>query len=275
MSFTECLHLIAQSARSRRLSIWTGSGISLNAPASLPLANELKFCILRKICDNSSLHELYENRLAEGKDLGEKIKDYPLEAVIELVSRHYAILEHIAQVFRGGSPNKNHILIAKLMRDGIIRQVLTTNLDLLIERALEKNLVRGVDFEVYMTEEGFRVFGSGSRPPTIIKIHGSAENVSSMRVTLGLVASRALSEARAKLLESFLDSTEGDVLVLGYGCKDHFDINPVLMRATSKKRIFYVDHCPGTKEVGALPEPFRNFAGFSIRCDTDDVIGYL
>lgn len=280
MSFSECLELIAQSAGSRRLSIWAGSGISLRAPASLPLANELKFYIVRKICEDPVLSKLYENRLAEGKDLGKKIEQYPFEAFIELISRHNSILESIAGVFRGGSPNKNHLLIANLMQKRLVREVLTTNFDLLIEKALEGDWARGVDFEVYLTEKQFRALGSGPRLPALFKIHGSADDVASMRVTLSLVASRVLSEARAKVLDHFLASDEGDILILGYGGKDDFDINPILGRTRSKKRIFYVQHPKDENvkktEVGpSLPDAFHNFVGSTLLSHTDEVIDYL
>jgi tetratricopeptide (TPR) repeat protein len=234
---------------------------------------------MRKICGDPVLSKLYENRLAEGKDLGKKIEQYPFEAFLELISRHYSILESIAGVFRGGSPNKNHLLIANLMQKRLVREVLTTNFDLLIEKALEGEWARGVDFEVYLTEKQFGTLASGPRLPAVFKIHGSADDVASMRVTLDLVASRALSEVRAKVLDHFLAS-DGDILILGYGGKDDFDINPILGRTRSKKRIFYVQHpkdenVKKTEVEPSLPDAFCNFVGSTLLSHTDEVIDYL
>ena len=188
MSFSSCLEQIAESARSKRLSLWVGAGISRDPPASLPLANELKFCILEKICSESSLHKLYEDHLQDGKDVGGLIKEYPLEAFIERIYeiRHEntrKIVDKIAELFRCGSPNHNHFLIAGMMKKGYIRQILTTNFDLLIERALEAlGCPHLVDFAVCSTEEQFRRMNSNLKVPTILKIHGSADDLSLIHI---------------------------------------------------------------------------------------------
>jgi len=272
LDFSTCLQEIADSVRLRQLSLWAGSGISHEPPSALPLANELKFYVLEQICDFGDLRGLYESRLQEGKDIGEKIRSYPLEAFLEGISENHDILRSIAEVFRQGSPNSNHITIARLLQRGLVREVLTTNFDLLIEKALEQTGEHiGVNYEVYFTEDEFSGIDTHPPLPAIFKIHGSAGDEGSMRVTLSQVASQRLSQGRAKVLEHFLASERGIVLVLGYSASDDFDINPVLSAIDPKKTIIFVSHTPGEHEVRELPQHFRNFRGWRMICDTNEV----
>ena len=278
MDFQECLEQIAESARSKKLSLWVGAGISKDPPASLPLGKELKFYILEKLCDHPELQQLYEERLREGRDIGNRIRDYPLEAFVERIADNEDhIISKIAELFRGGDPNKNHFLIAKLMEKGFIRTVITTNFDLLIEKALEGvGWLEVTDFYVYRTEDQIERSAFHQDVPSIFKIHGSVDNEESMRITLRDVARRTLSEKRASLLEHFMSSSDGDVLVLGYGAGDFFDIDPALLGLESKKRILYVKYEPRKREVDEhLPQTFQTFGGLSICCDSDEVVDYL
>lgn len=267
MDFSKCLEQIVESARSKRLSLWVGAGIST---PTFPLGNELKFYILEKICIEANLSPLFQDHLQEGKDLGTQIEGYPLEAFIERICDCYDIVPALAELFTAGTPNKNHNTIARLIERQYLRNVLTTNFDLLIERALEQiGWLRQVDFEVFSTEKDFHTVDFNQSSPAIFKIHGSADDKDSMRVTLKQVASRRLSDSRARVLGHLLTSEKGDMLVLGYGAKDYFDINPILSSMIPEKRIFYVDHCTKKTEVGKLPDAFRNFEGFSIVCDAE------
>jgi len=271
-SFSECLAQIADSARSKALSLWVGAGISWPV---FPLGNGLKFYILEKLCDNPELRGLHERRLQQQKDIGLRIEEWPLEAFVESIYRNEAsIVSTLCKVFQVGSPKKNHLIIAKLVGKGIMRSVLTTNFDLLIERALEAQGWRKLDdYLVYHSEDQFSAL-YGDALPAIIKLHGSADDENSIRVTLSQVSRRTLTESRGRVLTRFL-SDEGDVLVLGYSARDDFDINPLLSRVKPRKRIFYVRHDIDRREVGVLPSAFRNFEGCTVQCNTDLVMDSL
>jgi hypothetical protein len=276
LDFSTCLQEIADSARSRQLSLWAGAGVSRDPPSALPLANELKFCILEQVCDVGGLRALYDHSLRSERDIGKNIETYPFEAFVELVCETHDVLDAIAEVFRGGHPNKNHMMFARLMKRGLVGEVLTTNFDLLIERAFEQiGWSNSRDFQVYSTEDEFLMIDPLHRLPAVFKIHGSADQERSMRVTLGQVASQALSPARAAVLEHFLASNEGSILVLGYSAGDDFDINPALARIKPKKRIFFVHHKPGRHHITSLPRPFEKCRGVSIECNTKDVTDHL
>lgn len=276
MDFSECLREIVESARLRRLAVLAGAGISRNPPSSLPLANDLKLYIVEKICSAANIARFYGVRLGQEGDISKKIKSYPLEAMIEHISRNHEILSALAELFKTGSPNKNHNLIARLVQKGFLREVLTTNFDLLIEDALKNiNSSKGVKFNVYYAEKQFSEAILDSSLPTIYKIHGSADDKDSMRITLSQVASQAMSESRVRILTHFFGSGSGDILVLGYSLGDEFDINPALSTINSKKRVFYVHHKPSTQEIAQLPRVLHDFEGYSIRCSTDRVVDFL
>lgn len=60
--------------------------------------------------------------------------------------------EKIFQIFRYGEPNTNHVLIAKLAKLGIVKTILTTNFDLLFEKALIKE---GLEFVIHYDDDDF------------------------------------------------------------------------------------------------------------------------
>ena len=112
-----------------------------------------------------------------------------------------------------------------------------------------------------------------SNRPTLFKIHGTADDPSSVRITLNNVASRTLSESRAEVLERFLAS--GDVLILGYSARDDFDINPILSKIQPKGKIFYIRHVKNGASLTSMPKAFSGFTGSSIRFDTAKAVDYL
>lgn len=268
----ECLEDIAESIRKRKMSFWVGAGISL---PTLPLGSELKFSILEGVCAHPSLRE-YRDRLRRGKDIARDVEKLPLEWIVQVASTlDPSILDCIIRVFKGGSPNKNHFLIAELLTRGFVSQVLTTNLDLLLDRVLERDLgwQRGSDFNLLYSESQFEHIASFSNRATLFKIHGSADDESSVRITLNNVASRTLSDRRAKALKRFVGS--GDILILGYSARDDFDINPILSKTQSRGRIFYVRHVRKGSSLTSLPKAFSEFSGSTIRFDTAKLVNYL
>lgn len=253
-----------------QLAIFCGAGISRNS--GLPLANELISYLLDKL--------FKEN----GNKYTEEIKNsnLPFEAFIETLSERITIAE-ILDIFKDGKPNTNHIWIAKLSKYGYIKTILTTNFDLLIEKALEQEgLKRNKDFNVYFIEEEFSKidFINLGDNINIFKIHGSIEDINSIRTTLKAVANKVLSEKRMALIRYlFLGGKHKNIIVLGYSCSDEFDITPQIQSIEeSRKEIIFVDHINSfTEEIEELKikeskNPFKNFSGIRIKCNTDRFI---
>jgi hypothetical protein len=275
LEFLDCLQEISNSASSRQLSLWVGAGISRDPPSALPLANELKSFLLSEICQDGTLGDFHQQRLLNGKDIGETLGKYPLEAFIESLSTSHDVLSMMSAVFSSGSPNKNHFLLARLAKGGLVSEILTTNFDLLIERALEQlGCAKGKDFEVHITEADFLQRSFHCRI-ALSKIHGSAHDKESMRITLSQVSSQRLATGRIEALKRFLCQGEGDVLVMGYSASDDFDINPALSAMKPAKRIFLVRHSPGMQSIGPLPSPFDNFRGVTVSCATGRILANL
>src|SRR5262249_28049084 len=139
-------------------------------------------------------------------------------------------IQQIVGLLGKARPNRNHHLIGELAKLRWVRVVGTTNFDELVELAfMDQGLELGRDFQVLAREEQFDILAAGvseKSPIQLIKLHGTCSDETSIRTTLRAVASRDLSDARAHpLRELFSTGRHDTVLVLGYSCSDHFDIN--------------------------------------------------
>jgi len=260
---------IGWAIKERNLTLFCGAGISKNS--GLPLANELKKYILGKLPLNQ-------------KDVDEVMNStLPFEVFMKSISESTDIFK-ILNMFADGQPNINHILVARLAKMGYLNTIFTTNFDLLIEKALEsEGLKENVDYQRYYDEEHFSSVdlensGDGVR---IFKIHGTIDDIDSIRTTLEAVASKTLSDKRWKIVR-YLFSTgrHKKVLILGYSTSDEFDITPQIQSIKdNRKEIFFVKHGK-EEEIEDINEndfknPFKEFPGSRIKCDTDKFIKEL
>lgn len=231
---------ISKSIKEKEVGIFCGAGISKNS--GLPLANEIKQYILKKLpIDEKDIQEIISSNL-------------PFEVFIEIISENTDI-SRILKIFEIGEPNTNHILIAKLAKNGYLKTIFTTNFDLLIEKALEKEgLEKNKDFVVYCDEEQFSGIDFESIPDKLIrifKIHGSVDNRESIRTTTKAIASMALSDRRMNVIRYlFSTGNHKKVLALGYSCSDEFDITPQIQSIKeNRKEIIFVEHFEKGKEI--------------------------
>ena len=257
---------VIKSIKEKDLALFCGAGISKNS--GLPLANELKQCILEKLP-------------IDKKDMGEIMNsDFPFEAFMEVISKNIDISK-ILDMFEDGKPNTNHILIAKLAKNGYLKTIFTTNFDLFIEKALEKEgLKKDKDFEVYYDEEQFsRIDFEDIEDKTIriFKIHGSVDDRDSIRTTLEAVASKTLSDKRMNVIRFlFSIGNHKRVFILGYSCSDEFDITPQIQSIEkNQKEIIFVEHSKEEIEnikTKDFKKPFKRFIGRWIIIDTNKFI---
>ncbi|MDE1888884.1 MAG: SIR2 family protein [Planctomycetota bacterium] len=259
---------ISKSIEEKRLSFFCGAGISWNS--GLPLANELKHEILDKLpIDKKDIDEIMNSNL-------------PFEAFIEVISESTNISK-ILDIFKDGNPNTNHNLIASLAKHSFLNTIVTTNFDLLIEKALEnEGLKRDDDFKVYYDEEQLLDINfeeiKDDKIIRIFKIHGSIENKDSIRTTLKAVANKPLSDKRKGLIKYlFSTGNHQKVLILGYSCSDEFDITPQIQSIEeNQKEIIFVEHS-NIEQIEDIKtknqkNPFKRFQGERIKCDTDTFI---
>lgn len=251
--------------KEKEFTVFCGAEISRNS--GLPLANELKRYILKKLpITDEDIEEIMKSNL-------------PFEAFIETISEDTNISK-ILDIFKNGKPNTNHILIAKLAKNGYLRTIFTTNFDLLVERALEKEgFEKGKHFDVYCSEDQFsEVDFNNLNKISVFKIHGSVDNEESIRTTLKSVSSKTLSDKRMNVIRYLFSSgNHKKVLVFGYSCSDEFDITPQVQSIEgSKKEIIFVEHSEieGIEDIKIkdVKNPFKKFTGMRIKCDTDNLI---
>lgn len=256
--------------QTRELMVFCGAGISFDS--GLPLALDLTRHLLRQLpLDAAQRSRVVRSHL-------------PFEAIMESISSHSDITR-LMDIYRLGTPNLNHIIIARLARKGMITKIVTTNFDLLLEKALiQEGLKEGVDFHVAITQDHFEEFlREGQRHNVlIVKLHGSADNYESIRTTLRAVAAHSLASRTAKVIESLLSHGSHDVVVfLGYSFSDAFDISPAIQSVRPKsKRILLVRHSSNrasVKPLSVLPvdHPLHGFAGDRISCNTRRFISQI
>ena len=255
--------------RKGELAVFCGAGISMNS--GLPSARQLKKCILKKLpVEKNDMEEIMTSSI-------------PFEAFMQKISGNSNI-SMILNIFGKGKPNTNHILIAKLAKAGYVRTILTTNFDLLIEKALEKEGLKiDKDFKVYYDEDQFSRIDFekiADEEIIIFKIHGSIFSINSIRVTLKKIESKTLSDKRMNIIK-YLFSTgkHEEVLILGYSCSDEFDITPQIQSIEkNQKKIVLIEHCKRKEKMEDIgikdtKNPFKKgFTGKRIICDTDKFI---
>jgi len=265
---------LIDSFRNRDVWVFAGAGISVGS--GLPVVNQLVPYILGKLRVSKKDIKIYIKS-------GFCFEEF-LQILLQFTDSDDA--HELLDLFREGKPNANHILLAKLVENGCLKTIITTNFDLLIESALEtQGLKRGDEFEVFDREEDFENIGWDDRRPRVVKIHGSIEDSGTMAITLQQVARKELSSRRAAIIEcTFSTGPHRNVLVLGYSSSDVFDISPCIATLDRElKRVIFVEHVgpllsPRAENLALRDEknPFKQFEGSQrVYCNTDIVVKTL
>src|SRR5262249_40075809 len=84
------------------------------------------------------------------------------------------------RVLLDGEPNANHRLLARAAKLGLIRHVLTTNVDRFLENAFA---AEGVSCRICISSADFQSFDSQGQP-TILKLHGCVSVPKSITATV-------------------------------------------------------------------------------------------
>ena len=266
---------ITQAVNSGETVIFCGAGISRNS--GLPVVNQLVPSILNKL----NLPQKDKERILDSNN-NPKI---PFELFIQNLKLSCEVNE-ILSIYELGVPNTNQLLIAKLIKTGKVKTVVTTNFDKLIEKALgmkPKILKEGIDYDVISNEQSFEKINWSDSRIRIIKIHGSVDDKESMAMTLKQVANQVLSKPREAIIREIFSKGENiNVLILGYSSSDVFDISPQIKAIKENhKRVYYLQHpnnINDTPKVENIQEqndknPFKEFKdSWRIFYDTDQFI---
>ncbi len=262
---------ISNSLQKKEIVIFCGAGISKDS--GLPLANELKAFII--LIFQVVTEKFTKNKIAYDTD-------DPFEIFMDHLSSVMKISK-ILDLYEAGEPNTNHILIAKLAKNGFLNTICTTNFDVLIERALQREgLRKDKDFIVYRNEAEFDKLDFQRLDDSVVKvlkIHGSADDRKSIRTSLRHVAARRLSDKRKKVIDNiFANGKHNKVMIFGYSCSDEFDISPFIRQLKeNQKEIILIDHCESDeiRIQNINKNPFVGFPGRKIDCNTKYLIKYI
>lgn len=204
----------------------------------------------------------------------------PFEAIMEIlldVSPDREILD----LFEGRTPNRNHQLLAKLAKSGLIESFVTTNFDTLLEDALEEERV---DFSVYSSEVDFSAISWKNDSLPVIKLHGTIKDRTNLGVTIRAVANQERVDTIKLVIREIFGTPRTNLLmVLGYSCSDRFDITPALASLSPKAQpLIYFQHVPSRSQrltkrplSEGVSQIFDGFPGFSAYCDIDRLVAYL
>ncbi len=260
-----------KNTQPKHISIFCGAGISINS--GLPTA----YGLLKKIFDGISADK-YLN-------IDDIIKELPFEAIVETMIRYtdnYDALTLFAD--KSITPNLNHNFLVKLLFDKIIDKIYTTNFDLLFEKSsIEFVRSNTNQFQVIYTESDFNNALLNNDNVRLVKIHGSAHDIDSMKITLKSIANKAQIEARENVIKKVFDSVKPHkVVILGYSCSDFFDIIPAIQNISeSNTEIIFIQHSNNATTISKINEidkivnvdnPFKKFNGYYIETNTSSFI---
>ncbi|TAL70148.1 MAG: hypothetical protein EPN82_05915 [Bacteroidetes bacterium] len=233
------------------LGLFFGAGVSINS--GIPTTN----IILKKILSALNM-SIYSKQLIA--------LNYPFESFMEELSLHLDI-DNFLNIFLEGQPNHFNFLVKKLIDKGIVKNLMTTNFDLLIEKTPDLNLNN-----ILVDEKSFRNIDDNTI--NYIKIHGCASKKNTIRTTMSQIFKKQLREGRSNAINYFFkESNIKNILVLGYSCSDNIDITPIIKNISgSKSQIIFIEHSDkNILKVFNINKHilFNNFQGKWIKCNTD------
>ena len=278
----EILEELVTSIKEGKIAIFCGAGISINS--GIPSALSIVEHIVNYLCIDESHKRLFFDKTNETNPLivpFEMFIDYLEASDKEAIFKLFDIFDS-SQL----EPNVNHILIARLAESELIKTILTTNFDTLIEQAFES---KKINYKVYYEDEDFQKINKHSDDIKIIKIHGSYGNGGEhyKNSIISTIRKLSLGELRYKRNEAidycFANGKHNHVLILGYSCSDIFDVTPQIeIIDKNKKRVTFVEHRKDEiKSIEPLEKrldknPFKKFLNsHRVFCNTDFIIKFI
>jgi len=203
---------LLKEARDRGIVVMVGAGASAIPPSALPgwySFNEMVVDVLARhfesYVESPGFVDEVGKAIHERRNANRFPPDYQAQIIEEACGDRYF---QALQSLDIDSTNKVHHSIARLARQGVLKAIVTTNFDRLLERALT---VSGVAFESAYEPIGYKRIKERLAGPTVtgplplVKIHGSVEDLSSMVDTLKqrrLGRNDDLTKCLAALLQS-------------------------------------------------------------------------
>ncbi|TSC54338.1 MAG: hypothetical protein LiPW30_699 [Parcubacteria group bacterium LiPW_30] len=198
---TEEQKYLANLFEKREAVVFCGAGISLDQPAGLPGWSQLRDYTLEAIASKNSLLCQYLPILKSIPIFGDtNTKSIPPELVASKIVENCTGYFECFRALAEGEPNANHRYIAKMVKAGHLKYIITTNFDLFLERALSDE---GIPFQVYRTKQEFAAFSEDIFPTHLLKLHGCISKPETITATVGQQL-KGLSSEKATILELLL-----------------------------------------------------------------------
>lgn len=183
--------------------LFCGAGISQEPPAGLPEWQVLRNSTLEAIAGQDAFLQPYLPGLIE--EPMQCYGRYMLSPELLAAEIRRQKCENYFESFRSlydGEPNASHQYLVKLVKAGLVKYILTTNFDLFLERALDKE---GIRYKVYRTKEELAAFGQNAEDVSLhlVKLNGCISIPTSISDTRELEA-QTLYASKAKILEQLL-----------------------------------------------------------------------
>jgi tetratricopeptide (TPR) repeat protein len=255
---------IAEFLASGKTAVFCGAGLSHQA--GIPLVNEMETGILTHLGVTPARIESY---VAE---------HVPFEATMETLLSN-SRCNSILSLFESNTHQRNHRMLARLAKLGILSHIITTNFDMCIEQALDE---LGVDYRKVVDQDDLQQIRNDSCPVLLVKLHGCISSKTKLGATIRAVANQRGVEWREAAIESILNRDRlNSLLVLGYSFSDRFDINPIFARRRFPVKVIVIQHAtsaiPRTLPFTALgtDHPLLSYTGATITYDTDILIEEL
>ncbi|MHA1791508.1 MAG: SIR2 family protein, partial [Promethearchaeota archaeon] len=221
-----------------------GAGVSVDSPSCTPSALEVTKVLLKKVSMPIDYKELLRKKFRY---------EYIIEQFSNIIDPDLKCLDFFESITK---PNLLHYFLALLLIDG--HNVITTNYDYLIEKALINIHPNKEDIFLYIKKEdfihsNFISLRKNNKIP-LFKIHGSKRNLITGEDTSNslITTLRALGKDREpgqtftiesykkKILERLISGKT--LIVMGYSGNDKFDIIPFLLELQNLKRVIWISH---------------------------------
>ena len=243
-------HELARMINEGSVGFFFGAGTSRNA--GIPIVP----VIINNIISSLGFSDPYSGMIKE----------------LEMLSRYASLKRKLLKIFKYGKPTVFHILMKHLVEKGLVTQLMTTNFDLLIEKAKIPNI------NIIFDESTFHRLPHNST--NYIKVHGGINKVNTIKTVMGSIAQRHSISKRKRAIEFFFKEAKlKTIFILGYSCSDKIDLTPCIKSVkNSQTRIVFVQHTSENEiRKSIMPEdnPFCAFENDYIECNTDYLINYL
>jgi len=151
-------------------------------------------------------------------------------------------------LYQGGKPNRNHLLIARMLKEGYLKKVYTTNFDQHLENAY-RELSYGELNTCILDPKGLEPSNDKIRSSQYVKLHGCLSKPGKIATLLTPVASKNnLQVIKAPIEEFLVYGDHKTVLVMGYSFSDAYDIVKVILEINNEhnneslKKLVIISH---------------------------------